>query len=476
MTRARNDDPAGSAKLWGGRFAGRLDPFFEEFNRSLAVDARLLDAELEASAAWAAALRDAGVLGRGEVVKLQRALRAIGAAVTAEPALLADSRAEDVHSFVEAELTARVGDLGRKLHTGRSRNDQVATDLKLHLRTVTRDLDAALTDCMRALAALGERDAALPLPGYTHLQRAQPITAGHHALAYVEMLARDRQRLRDATARMDTCPLGCAALAGTAFSIDRRALAKQLGFRAPAANSLDAVSDRDHCCELAFVASMVMLHLSRLAEDWIFFCSQEAGYLELSDAVATGSSLMPQKKNPDALELVRGKAGRVVAALHTLQLLLKGLPLAYNKDLQEDKEALFDALDTTIACLAVTTTVVRGARFAPQRCRAAAAASYQNATDVADLLVHRGVAFRDAHEQAGHAVRRALELGVEIEELPAEDRARLLPQLDADLARELDLDRVLSRRRCLGGTAPSRVRAAARRWKNKLQAAAEAQR
>ncbi|MCA8957967.1 MAG: argininosuccinate lyase, partial [Planctomycetes bacterium] len=361
----------------------------------------------------------------------------------------------------------RVGDLAKKLHTGRSRNDQVATDLKLWLRDAVADLDTGLHALMAALVALAHRYAELPMPGYTHLQRGQPITVGHHALAYVEMLARDRARLEDAAARMDTCPLGSGALAGTAFEIDRKALAGALDFAAATRNSLDAVSDRDHVCEVVFACSMVMVHLSRLAEDWIFFATFEAGFLQFGDAVATGSSLMPQKKNPDAMELLRGKTGRVAGSLQGLLMVLKGLPLAYDKDLQEDKEALFDAVDTTNACLRVAAVAVQHAEFT-ERCRTAAGRGYLNATDVADLLVAAGVPFRDAHERTGTAVRRAIEHGVEIEELPAEQLAELLPELGSDLRQQLAVETVLRRRRVVGGTAPQRVRAEVKAWQNKL--------
>jgi argininosuccinate lyase len=307
-----------------------------------------------------------------------------------------------------------------------------------------------------------------PIPGYTHLQRAQPITIGHHLLAYVEMLARDRGRLLDALARMDVSPLGCGALAGTAFPVDREKLAAMLGFESAARNSLDAVSDRDFVCELLFAASMSMVHLSRLAEDWIFFASQEAGFLEFSDAVATGSSLMPQKKNPDAMELLRGKCGRVIGDLQGVLVTLKGLPLAYDKDLQEDKEALFDGLDTFGSCLRIAVTAVNHASFRTDRCRSESSRGYLNATDLADLLVANGVAFRDAHERAGNAVRAALELGVELEALPMERLTATCGELDVDLVSELAVDRVLSRRSALGGTAPSRVAAEVTRWKDRL--------
>ena len=459
-------------RMWGGRFAGDQDPAFESFNRSLAFDRRLLAADLACSAAWAAELGRAGVLADEDVAALRSALGRVGEEAAASPELLDRSSAEDVHSYVEERLADRVGDLARTLGTGRSRNDQVATDLKLHLKERGARITEALDELMGALVELAAENAALALPGYTHLQRAQPITAGHHALAYVEMLARDRGRFADALARMDTCPLGTAALAGTAFEIDREELARELGFAGgPARNSLDAVGDRDHACEVVFAASLAMVHLSRLAEDWIFFASREAGFLEFSDAVATGSSLMPQKKNPDAMELVRGKCGRVVGHLSGLLMTLKGLPLAYDKDLQEDKEALFDALDTLEACLRVTALTARNLTFDGDACEEAASRGYLNATDLADLLVREGVAFREAHERVGVAVRQAVELGVELEELPREIWNELLPELAArDPRAELSLGQVLARRSVLGGTAPERVRAEVELWKRRLSA------
>lgn len=456
--------------LWGGRFSEAPNEVFLRFQESLSVDARMWREDIAGSMAWARALADAGVISDDEAGRLQEALEAIGGEIEGDEGRIARSGAEDVHSFVEAALVAKVGALGKKLHTGRSRNDQVATDLKLHLRGLVHRMDSAARDLQLALVELAERTADLPLPGYTHLQRAQPITAGHHALAYVEMLARDRSRLADAEERMDSCPLGSGALAGTAFPIDREALAEDLGFDGGATrNSLDAVSDRDHALELTFVASTVMLHLSRLAEDWIFAASQEAGLIELSDAVCTGSSLMPQKKNPDALELVRGRAGRVFGNLQALLVLQKGTPLAYNRDFQEDKRLLFDALDSAIDCLVVTALVVRGVKHRPEACRRAASQSYQNATDVADLLVAAGVPFRDAHERAGLAVRRALELGVELEALPTAELKKHLPELGSDLSEQLSVDAVLARRDAIGGTAPPRVRDEAAQWRAALE-------
>ncbi|MCP3917070.1 MAG: argininosuccinate lyase [bacterium] len=456
--------------MWGGRFEGGLDETFEAFNKSLGFDQRLLADDLVGSLAWARALGEAGVLTSAEVTELEAAIEGLGVELASDPAPIAASEAEDVHSFVEGALEERVGALARKLHTGRSRNDQVATDLKLYLTRFGREFDGALRDLIEALVELAGETFDLALPGYTHLQRAQPITAGHHALAYVEMLARDAERIEDALERMDTSPLGCGALAGTAFPIDREALADDLGFTAgPTRNSLDAVSDRDHALELAFACSVIMVHLSRLAEDWIFLASSEAGMLQFGDAVSTGSSLMPQKKNPDAMELLRGKTGRVIGALQSLLVTCKGLPMAYDKDLQEDKEALFDALDTTHACLRVAAVCVRNVRYDREACRAACSRGFLDATDVADLLVAAGVAFRDAHQRVGHAVREAIETGVELRELAPERRQALFPEIEEDLVHALSIERVLGRRAAIGGTSPERVAEEVAAWKERLE-------
>ncbi|MFT5050167.1 MAG: argininosuccinate lyase [Chlamydiales bacterium] len=459
------------SKLWGARFQGGLHPVFEELNRSLPFDRRMVFEDLAGSAAWASGLVGAGVLSKDEALQIVSALQAIAADLQVDTRALDESRAEDVHSFVEQALVHRLGDLGKKLHTGRSRNDQVATDLKLHLRTALGEIDAALQGAQRALVALAEEHTSAPLPGYTHLQRAQPVTFGHQCLAYVEMLARDADRVKAVAARMDTCPLGSGALAGTAYPVDRDALASALGFTAgPTRNSLDAVSDRDHVLEAVFVCTTTMLHLSRLAEDWIFLASQEAALLTFGDTVSTGSSLMPQKRNPDALELLRGKVGRVHGALTALITTTKGLPLAYDKDLQEDKEALFDALDTTRTCLEVAALVAQDATFDTERARAACAVGHLDATDLADLLVRRGVPFREAHERVGAAVNAAIEECVPLAELSAAARALTLAELhDINLADELGTDALLARRDVVGGTAVARVQAEVQRWKSTLE-------
>ncbi|MEO0481604.1 MAG: argininosuccinate lyase [Planctomycetota bacterium] len=457
------------SSMWGGRFEGGLDPFFEQFNRSLPFDRRLLEQDIRGSHAWADALVGAEILSSDEARQIHDGLDRIAEDCASDPTLIGNADDEDIHGFVERKLGEQVGGLAKKLHTGRSRNDQVATDLKLWLKTATTELDGRVGELQSALLALAERTADLPIPGYTHLQRGQPVTAGHHALAYLEMLARDRSRIRDAITRADESPLGSGALAGTAFPIDREALAKSLGFRAPTRNSLDTVSDRDHVAEVLFACSLLMVHLSRLCEDWIFYGSYEASMVRFHDSTATGSSLMPQKKNPDALELIRGKCGRVHGHLQALMMTMKGLPLAYDKDLQEDKEGLFDALDQTSSCVRVMRTVVDTIEYDEARCRETSGRGYLNATDAADLLVRAGVPFRDAHERCGKAVLRALELGVELEQLPEEDLAILFGYDVADPQTALSVEEVLARRNVVGGTAPGQVRTQCHHWRQQLE-------
>ncbi|MCA8941071.1 MAG: argininosuccinate lyase [Planctomycetes bacterium] len=457
------------SKMWGGRFDGELDPFFDDFQRSIGFDHELAHFDLLVNAAWAEALGAAGVLEPTEVERLQSAIDELRSDWESD-GLTVDFTAEDIHSFVEQQLTEKVGDLARRLHAGRSRNDQVATDLKLWMFERLAMLILNLQDLIEALVGLAEEHADAPIPGYTHLQRAQPITIGHHALAYAEMLGRDRSRLIDLWRRADTCPLGSAALAGTAFDVDRERLAEVLEFSGgPTRNSLDAVSDRDHVCEALFCCSMIMTHLSRLAEDYIFFASYEAGFLTFDDSVATGSSLMPQKKNPDAMELIRGKTGRVAGHLTGMLMTLKGLPLAYDRDLQEDKEGLIDAIDQTDDGIVVATTAVRSASFDVERCRSESRRGYLNATDLADFCVRQGMPFRDAHEAVGRAVKRALELEVELEALPDEELESLFPGFDrAAMRAALDLDEVLDQRAAIGGTAPQRVREECARWAEEI--------
>lgn len=455
-------------QLWGSRFSGSLDPAFAEFQKSLPHDHVLAFADLEVNLAWSDALAQVGVFTAAELEQVRDAIDGL-AEHWAVHGLPQGDPAEDIHSLVARELATRCGDLAKRMHTGRSRNDQVATDLRLFLRERIVGCLEGLQDVCAALVKKAHAHHAAPMPGYTHMQRAQPITIGHHALAHVEALARDRDRLLDAFRRMDQCPLGSGALAGTTLNVDRDAIARQLGFSGGATrNSLDATASRDHLCELAFACAMTMTHLSRLAEDYIFFATQEAGFLKFGDAVSTGSSLMPQKRNPDAMELVRGKAGAVQGALMALLTTVKGLPMAYNRDLQTDKETLLPAMLQTEACLHIAALAVHHAEFDVTHCAAQAERGYQNATDLADLLVGSGVAFRDAHSLVGRAVNRAIELGVELQDLPASEQQELLPQLRCDLRQELSARAVLDRRAATGGTAPRCVRAETDRWQEVL--------
>lgn len=454
--------------LWGGRFAGKLDPAFDAFNRSLPFDWRLWREDIEGSRAWARAQVRAKSLTAREGARLVAALDRLEKRLDQDEDALRNASDEDIHGFVESALVEDVGDLGKKLHAGRSRNDQVATDLRLWCKKRVDSLDERIASLMHALASLAEREAATAFPGYTHLQRAQVITVGHHALAYVEMLARDRERLEQARARLDVSPLGSGALAGTFLAVDRRAIAEDLGFGDVTHNSLDAVSDRDFVAELMFVAALSCAHLSRFCEDWIFFASSEAGFLELGDDVSTGSSLMPQKKNPDSLELIRGKGARVLGRLTGFLACLRSLPLAYDKDLQEDKEALFETLETWDACLAVTRLAALSATFDRTRCKHACSSGYLDATELADALCRRGVPFREAHEQVGQLVRLGLEQGKELRELAVADMQKIAPRIDESVQDELAVDALLSRRTAIGAASPDLVRTEARGWLERL--------
>jgi len=434
-----------SNKLWGGRFEGKIDPGFAEFNNSYRFDRRLFEADVTASIAYCDALVKAGVIEAEEGNQIRGALETILKSGADEV-----NSAEDVHSFVEARLIEVVGDVGRKLHTGRSRNDQVATDFRLWLRGSIDELITAISDAQTALLDFAEANRDIVIPGYTHLQRAQPVLLAHWCLAYVEMLKRDRERLTEVRRRVNVMPLGSAALAGTSFPINREALATALGFEGVSRNSLDAVSDRDFAVEFLSACALIMVHLSRLAEDIILYATSEFGFFQLGDAIATGSSLMPQKKNPDSMELVRGKAGRVFGDLMGLLTTLKGLPLAYNKDMQEDKEAVFDAFDTVSASLRVTATVLRNIGVNKERASAAAASGYMNATELADYLVRKGMPFREAHEVVGKIVMRAIAAGKELEQMD-------LSEFGDDVYEALSLERTLGAKSQIGGTAREAV-------------------
>ncbi|WP_217526546.1 argininosuccinate lyase [Vibrio cholerae] len=443
--------------LWGGRFTQAADSRFKSFNDSLRFDYRLAEQDIVGSIAWSKALVSVNVLSVQEQQQLEQALNHLLQSVQQDPEQILASDAEDIHSWVEQKLIEQVGDLGKKLHTGRSRNDQVATDLKLWCRDQGVHLLLALKTLQQQLVAVAAEHQATVLPGYTHLQRAQPVTFAHWCLAYLEMFERDESRLTDALARLNTSPLGSGALAGTAYAIDREVLAADLGFTRATRNSLDAVSDRDHVMELMSVASISMLHLSRLAEDMIFYTTGEAGFIELADTVTSGSSLMPQKKNPDALELIRGKTGRVYGTLAGMMMTVKALPLAYNKDMQEDKEGLFDALDTWFDCLQMAGLCFDGIKVNAARTLEAAKQGYSNATELADYLVAKGIPFREAHHIVGVAVVAAIGKGVALEELSLAELQQFSPLIEQDVYSILTIESCLEKRCALGGVSPKQV-------------------
>jgi len=444
--------------LWGGRFSAGPDAVFRAINDPLTFDWRLVRQDIAGSKAWARALGGAGVLAGDEVGRLERALTDLEEEVGQMRDAPCDCGAEDVHTWVEQRLVAMLGPLGKKLHTGRSRNDQVATDLRLWVREAIDERIAELRALQRAFVALADREIDTPFPGYTHMQRAQPVLLAHWALAHAESLDRDAGRFRDARCRANLCPLGAAALAGTAYPIDRETLASDLGFDGPTANSMDAVADRDFVAETLAAAALCAVHLSRLGEELILYSSGEFGLVEMDDAVTSGSSIMPQKKNPDGCELLRGKAGRIIGGQTGFLATLKGLPFAYNKDLQEDKESIFDAMDQLSLCLRLAERVVAGCRFDRDRCRAAAAGGFANATELADYLVEKGVPFRDAHEQTGRLVREAISRGCSLEDLPIEVIRGHAPAAGEDAYPRLTLDATIAKRDVAGGTARERVR------------------
>ena len=446
-----------SGNLWGGRFKDAPDKMFAEFNSSLRFDKRLFASDIRASIAHVNGLAGANVLGREEASRIVDGLSQLLEDYKRNPGLLDCSDAEDVHTLIESKLVGLVGDTGRKVHAGRSRNDQVATAFRLWLRDEIDALDEHVRRLQTGLVNHATAHQIAVLPGYTHLQRAQPILWPHWCLAYFEMLRRDRERLADARRRTNVLPLGSAALAGTSFNIDRHSIAAELGFDSVSANSLDAVSDRDFAVEFSAACSLIMVHLSRLAEDLILYCSAEFGFIELSDAVSSGSSLMPQKKNPDALELIRGKAGRVFGHQIGLLTMLKGLPLAYNKDMQEDKEAVFDTANTLASSLQAASIVLRHLTLNPDRMRDAAAKGYLNATELADYLVRKGTPFRTAHETVGKIVLAAISSGRELNEITIEELRTHSELIDEDVLDCLSPDAATASKNATGGTAPERI-------------------
>jgi argininosuccinate lyase len=441
-----------TASAWSQRFEQGLHPAIERFNASIGFDIALLQEDLDGSVAHARMLGATGVISELEAARLIEGLEQVRSEA-AEGRFNPGLEAEDVHFAVERRLIELLGPLGKKLHTGRSRNDQVGTDIRLWLRRQIDAIDGDLLRFQRALLDQAERHADTLIPGYTHLQRAQPLCLAHHLLAYIEMAERDRQRLADVRKRVNICPLGAAALAGTPVPIDRRVTAAELGFDAIYANSLDAVSDRDFAVEFMAAASLVLAHLSRLSEEVILWASEEFGFVSLTDRCATGSSLMPQKKNPDVPELVRGKSGRVFGHLMGLLTMIKGLPLAYNKDFQEDKEALFDGVRTLRDCLeAMAILFEEGLEFRPERLEVAVASDFSNATDVADYLVARGVPFREAYQLVGGLVKSCLAEGVLLRDLPLERWQQLHPAFDGEIYAAIAPRQVVAARRSEGGT------------------------
>ena len=450
-------------KLWKGRFQKEADPKTNDFNSSISIDSRMYHEDIEGSIAHATMLGECGIIDKSESEKIIAGLKAIRADLDSG-ALTIDPDAEDIHTFVEGELTARIGDAGKRLHTARSRNDQVALDVRLTLRKDVAALQAQLKDLVRVLCKKAEQYAGAVMPGYTHLQRAQPITFGHHLMAYCEMLLRDLSRFDDAQKRMDVMPLGSGALAGTTYPLDRQLTAKLLGFSQVSQNSLDGVSDRDFCAEIAFAVSLAMVHLSRLCEEIVLWCSWEYKFIELDDAFSTGSSIMPQKKNPDIAELIRGKSGRVFGDLMGLLAMMKGLPLAYNKDMQEDKEAVFDAVDTLKLCLTPLIPMLETMTVLEGNMRNAAARGFINATDCADYLVaEKGLPFRDAYKITGELVALCIEKGLTLETLPLEEYQAICPAFDEGVYQAISLERCVAGRKVLGGPAPENVRAQAQR-------------
>jgi argininosuccinate lyase len=459
-----------SNKMWGGRFSAQPDAVMAQINASIDVDRKMFRQDIAASKAHAEMLAKQGIISAQDAKKIVHGLDTILSEIAAGKFKFKRSL-EDIHMNVEARLADLIGPAAGRLHTARSRNDQVATDFKLWVRDEIDALDAMLADYQRALAEKALAHAATVMPGFTHLQTAQPVTFGHHLLAYVEMAARDRGRFADARRRLNESPLGAAALAGTSFRLDRALTAKKLGFDRPAANSLDAVSDRDFALEALAAAAIAAVHLSRFAEEIVIWTSALVGFLRLSDKFTTGSSIMPQKRNPDAAELVRAKAGKLIGALDALLIVMKGLPLAYQKDMQEDKAGVMDALADLALCLAAMTGMVRDMVPDAARMKAAAGAGYATATDLADWLVRTlNMPFRDAHHVTGRIVAAAEQRGVALEDLPLAAMQAVEPRITREVFKVLSVERSVASRASLGGTAPKNVAAQARRWLKRLKA------
>lgn len=444
------------AMMWAGRFSKEVDSKVNAFNSSIAFDARMYKQDIAGSIAHATMLGEQGIITMEDSLTLIGGLKEILADIESGK-LEFDPNAEDIHMFIEAELTKRLGDIGKRLHTSRSRNDQVALDIRLYLRDEIKEIKTLIKQLIETLCKIAEQHADTIMPGYTHLQRAQPITFGHHLMAYAQMLLRDLDRLNDTERRMNVCPLGSCALAGTTYNIDRERTSSLLGMRNPMANSLDGVSDRDFCIELASALAICMVHLSRFSEEIIMWCSWEFKFIELDDAFSTGSSIMPQKKNPDVTELIRGKTARVIGDNMTLLAMMKGLPLAYNKDMQEDKEAIFDAVDNINLCLVTFIPMLDTMRVIKENMRAAAAKGFINATDCADYLVKKGMPFRTAYKITGGLVALCISKNTTLEELPLEDYKQQSELFEDDVYAAISLDACIKERRSFGGPSPESV-------------------
>lgn len=437
------------AQLWGGRFTKETDQMVYDFNASIAYDQKLYKQDIEGSMAHVCMLAKQGILTKEEMQEIVRALTQIEQDIESGE-LKITKEYEDIHSFVEANLIERIGDVGKKLHTGRSRNDQVALDMRLYTRLELLYIDQLVKELLKVILRIMEENTETIMPGFTHLQKAQPVTLAHHMGAYFEMFKRDRLRLQDIYRRMNYCPLGAGALAGTTYPLDRQYTADLLGFYGPTLNSMDSVADRDYLIELLAALSTIMMHLSRFCEEVILWNSNEYQFVEMDDAYSTGSSIMPQKKNPDVAELVRGKTGRVYGALVSLLTTMKGLPLAYDKDMQEDKELSFDAMDTVKSCLALFTGMLDTMKFQKERMRQSAGWGFTNATDAADYLVAHGIPFRDAHEIVGRVVLSCIEKGIAIEEMPLEELRQICPAFEEDVYDAISLEACVNRRLTTG--------------------------
>lgn len=457
------------AKMWAGRFSKEVDEKVNDFNSSVSFDARMYKQDIQGSIAHVTMLGECGIIDLEESKQIANELGAIFQDIHSGE-LEIDPTAEDIHMFVEAELTKRLGETGKRLHTARSRNDQVALDIRMNLKAETKSITELVKKLLEVLCNIADEHKTTVMPGYTHLQRAQPITFGHHLMAYAQMLLRDLGRLEDAYGRMNVMPLGSGALASTTYPIDRQRVCDILGFSEVTQNSLDGVSDRDFCIELASAISILMMHLSRFSEEIILWCSWEFKFIELDDAYATGSSIMPQKKNPDITELIRGKTGRVYGDLMTLLTMMKGLPLAYNKDMQEDKEAIFDAVDTVKLCLSTFIPMLETMSVNKENMRAAAAKGFINATDCADYLVKKGLAFRDAYKITGTLVAKCISLNTTLEDLPIYEYRQLCDTFDNDVYKAISLDTCVTQRNVVGGPAPDAVAKQIKYVREKLKA------